>query len=88
MQLQGKVAYITGASGGVGLGVARAFAAQGASVVIASRNAEAGVQAVADIERDYSQGKACFLQTDVSDKAALEASLDQAAATVGYQHPR
>ena len=55
MQLQGKVAYITGASGGVGLGVARAFAAQGASVVIASRNAEAGAQVVADIESDYPQ---------------------------------
>ncbi|HSW14966.1 MAG TPA: glucose 1-dehydrogenase [Solimonas sp.] len=45
--LSGKVAVITGGSRGLGLEMARAFAAQGASVVIASRKLEA-CQAVAD----------------------------------------
>ena len=83
MQLANRVAYITGASGGVGLGVARAYAAEGASVVIASRNEAAGKAAVAGIERDYPQGKALFIATDVSVKTELEDSLAQAAATFG-----
>lgn len=37
-RLAGKVALITGASGGVGLGIAHAFATEGASVLITSRD--------------------------------------------------
>jgi uncharacterized protein len=38
MQLQGKVAVITGASMGIGLAIARLFAVEGATVVLASRD--------------------------------------------------
>ena len=37
-QLEGKVAIITGAGTGIGKGIARAFAREGADLVIASRN--------------------------------------------------
>jgi NAD(P)-dependent dehydrogenase (short-subunit alcohol dehydrogenase family) len=39
-QLEGKIAIITGASMGIGKGIARAFAKEGAKLVIASRNKE------------------------------------------------
>ncbi|HQR31892.1 MAG TPA: SDR family oxidoreductase [Blastocatellia bacterium] len=39
-KLNGKVALITGASQGIGQGIADAFAAEGASLILSSRNAE------------------------------------------------
>jgi NAD(P)-dependent dehydrogenase (short-subunit alcohol dehydrogenase family) len=39
-KLQNKVAFITGATGGIGAGIARAFAAEGAHLLITGRNAD------------------------------------------------
>ncbi|MGF1596985.1 MAG: SDR family NAD(P)-dependent oxidoreductase [Acidimicrobiales bacterium] len=48
-QLDGRVAVITGAASGMGLATARRFVAEGASVIIADFNAEAGEAAVAEL---------------------------------------
>ncbi len=63
--LDGKVAIITGAGQGLGLAVAREFAAEGADVVLLERNAETLEAAHAEIE---AAGGAVFArQLDVSD---------------------
>ena len=43
--IAGKSTIVTGGSKGIGLGIARVFAAQGARVMIAARGAEAGAAA-------------------------------------------
>lgn len=69
-RLQDKVAVITGAGRGIGEATARAFAAQGAAVVIAERNADTG-RAVADALA--AQGaRAFFVETDVADPSLGE----------------
>jgi NAD(P)-dependent dehydrogenase (short-subunit alcohol dehydrogenase family) len=83
MQLQGKIAFITGASRGIGKGVARAYAAEGATVIIASRSIDAGTQTAEEINRDCPQGRAVFLQTNVAEREQLEARLDEATRDFG-----
>jgi NAD(P)-dependent dehydrogenase (short-subunit alcohol dehydrogenase family) len=79
-RLDGKVAIVTGAGFGIGRGIARRFAAEGAAVVIAELDDAAGKQVSADIEG--SGGRAVFVQTDVGDKAQVEAAI--AAAVDGF----
>jgi len=49
MRLEGKVAVITGAASGFGEGMARLFASEGAKIVIADINDEAGEKVAADL---------------------------------------
>jgi len=51
MPLRNRVAVITGATSGIGLSIARRFAAAGAAVVIASRRYEACVEVAQDLSR-------------------------------------
>src|SRR5215472_2574346 len=60
----GKVAIVTGAAQGIGEAYARALADEGAAVVVADVNADAGPKVVAAIEADG--GQAVFAHTDVS----------------------
>lgn len=66
--LQDKVAIVTGASSGIGRAIASMFAAQGAAVVLAARNADALQQLADDIHR--RGGRAYALAGDVQDEAA------------------
>ncbi len=69
--LSNKIAVVTGGNGGIGLGMARGFAACGATVVIVGRNVEKSSAAVKTIENDG--GNALALEADVTDPAAVAA---------------
>lgn len=64
MRLSGKVALITGAGSGIGRETAKLFASEGASVVIADLDADAGERVAREV-RD-SGGRAHFARADVS----------------------
>ena len=70
MRLQDKVAIITGAGSGIGREAALIFAREGARVVVADLNNQAGEATVAAIQG--SGGDAFHVHTDVSKAASVE----------------
>lgn len=79
--LTGKTAVITGASRGLGLAMAEAFGAAGASVVMGSRSAEAVGEAVRHLQRQgiSASGAAC----DVTSPRQLAALAERARQVFG-----
>ncbi len=64
MRLQGRVAVVTGSTGGLGEGIARRLAAEGAGVVVSGRRTEQG-ERVAQSLRDGGAG-AAFIRANVA----------------------
>ena len=61
-----RVAIITGASAGIGRGITHIFAQEGAKIVAASRNIEAGERLVREVQD--AGGDAIFVAADISRK--------------------
>ena len=78
---EGKVALVTGASSGIGKATAEAFAREGARVVVADVQAEAGPELVASIEA--AGGTATFCLCDVSSARAVEEMVAYAESVYG-----
>ena len=70
-KLTGKVAMVTGASKGIGAGIAKEFAAEGAAVVVNYASAKGDADRVVD-EIAKRGGKAIAVQANVAKKAEVE----------------
>ena len=73
-RLEGRIAIVTGAGQGIGEGIARRYAAEGASIVVAEINEAAGRQTADAINKDG--GVARFVRADVGEKASVQAMVD------------
>jgi 3-hydroxybutyrate dehydrogenase/3-oxoacyl-[acyl-carrier protein] reductase len=80
-KLDGKVAAITSGSTGIGRGIAEAFLAEGASVVINGRNQEKGEQALKDLG---AGDRGDFVQGDVTVREDVDAVIDGTVERFGH----
>ncbi|MER7081330.1 NAD(P)-dependent dehydrogenase, short-chain alcohol dehydrogenase family [Saccharopolyspora kobensis] len=71
--LSGKLAVVTGASDGVGLGLAARLSAAGAEVVMPVRNRRKGEAAIARIEQQHPQAAVSLRDLDLSSLASVAA---------------
>lgn len=82
--VQGRVAFITGAASGMGLAMARSFAAAGMKVVIADVEQEALVRAADEFAA--SNREFMTVQVDVTDRSAMQRAADQTIERFGRVH--
>ena len=81
MDIQGKVALVTGAGSGIGRATALRLAAEGASVVVDDIDADGGRGTVRLIE--VAGGRAAFVRADVSNEEDARAMIAFAEETFG-----
>ncbi len=80
MELNGKVAFVTGAASGIGHGIAKRFVEAGGRVAIADLNLDAAKAAAAELGGDK---EAIAVAADVSDEEQVNAAVDATAKAFG-----
>ena len=81
MRLQGKSIIITGAGNGIGEGIAKRLAEEGAAIVVNDINPSGGQRVAADIAA--AGGRACYVQADVTRSADVKRLVEEALAQYG-----
>ena len=81
--LAGRAALVTGSTGGIGLGVARALAEAGAKVALNGRRAEAEAEADRRALTEAAGAVVVYLRADVGRAEEAERLVERAAATLG-----
>jgi len=76
--LAGKTAIITGPGGQIGYEAARALIWLGARVVIAEIENQNGIEMERQLNREYGEDSALFVQTDVGDESSIRRLSEQA----------
>lgn len=79
LKLRGKVVIVTGGAKGIGAATVRAFAAEGARVVIVDKDSAAGRARVDELDLD----DVVFVEADLKDPARCGAVVDRIAAGLG-----
>ena len=79
--IEGKVAIVTGAGGGIGEGYAKALANEGAKVVVAEIKKENGERVAEEIRS--AGGTASFVEVDVGSEASTLAMAESAIGEFG-----
>ena len=79
MIFSGKTVLITGAASGIGEGCAYAFATEGAQVVVADQNVEAGQKTAEAIKQNG--GDAVFIAVDLGEPEQIQALINKTVAT-------
>ena len=81
--LQGKTALITGSTSGIGLGLARVFAQNGAKILLNGFATESQRQALEQELGQYNQGQVCYLPADMRHVNEIELLMQQAGSEGG-----
>ncbi|MGB0866432.1 MAG: 3-hydroxybutyrate dehydrogenase [Granulosicoccaceae bacterium] len=76
--LEGRTALITGSVSGIGLAIAKAFAAEGAKLVLHGLATEEQGQAAMEEVKAAGAPDACFFDNDLRDPASIEALMNAA----------
>lgn len=82
LKLQGKIAVVTGASKGIGAGIARELAAAGASVVVNYASDRNGAESVVE-SIEAAKGRAIAIQADIARSADVARLFEQAQQAFG-----
>jgi NAD(P)-dependent dehydrogenase (short-subunit alcohol dehydrogenase family) len=80
-ELEGKVAFVTGAAGGIGLGMARAFAEAGMKVAMADIDGALVAESASELEK--TGGRVRPITLDVADRASWQDAARAVEANLG-----
>lgn len=76
VNLKGQCVFVTGASSGIGAATARAFAREGARLILAARRLERLTEIAAELKKAYGTESSCFA-LDVGQHKSVEAELEK-----------
>ena len=83
MSMKNKTVIVTGSTSGIGLGIARGFAAEGANVVLNGFASPDEIKAAVDAVQGLGSGKVIYNGADMSKPDEIVAMVKSAEATFG-----
>ncbi len=82
-KLENRRTLVTGGAQGIGKGIASAFMSEGAKVMIADWDEEAGKETVEELAKEYGKGKAFFFKCNVAKEQDVMQLVDKAVTQLG-----